>query len=283
MWNRHGATLEFTIPPTFLQSVWFKLLLALALAAILWFAYALRLRQVTANIRAGHQVRMAERERIARELHDTLLQGFHGLVLRFQAVADRVPPDHPARRPMDDALDHADEVLVEGRDRVRALRGAAGEGDPAQALVAAAAEAAVELAGAPPRFDLTVEGRPRPLHPVVGEELQRIGEEAIRNAFRHAQAKSVVAELTYGRGQLRLDIRDDGVGLPGDVAAAGERAGHYGLTGMRERAQRIGGALSVISRAGAGTEVLLSIPGRSAYAPGSGRRIWPSRTSRPGG
>lgn len=262
VWNREGAVLEFTIPPTFLQSNWFVLLCLLALGALLWLAYSLRVRQVTARVRAGLEVRLAERERIARELHDTLLQSFQGLVLRFQAVADRIPADQALRPVIDQALDRADAALIEGRDRVRELR--ATGGDLALALIDVAEECAQSGGTA---FNLTVEGRPRPLHPMVRDEVQQIGAEAIRNAFRHAGAREIEAVLTWRSGELRFALRDDGVGLPAVVAA-----GHYGLTGMRERAQRIGGTLTVSSREQAGTEVLLSIPARAAYlAP---RRRW---------
>ena len=270
VWNREGATLEFTIPPTFLQSGWFKLLCLIGVGVLLWLAYSVRLRQVTARVRAGLEVRLAERERIARELHDTLLQGFQGLVLRFQAVANRIPPDQPLRPLMDEALDRAEAVLIEGRDRVRELR--ATSGDLTQTLL----DTAHELADTwPVRFDLTIEGTPRTLHPMVRDEVQHIGEEALRNAFQHAKASTIEAVITYLAGELRFDLRDDGIGLPADIASSGEREGHFGLIGMRERATRIGGTLTVSSRKGAGTEILLSIPGAAAYAERRGRRWLP--------
>jgi signal transduction histidine kinase len=266
VWNREGALLEFTIPPTFLQSNWFVLLCLLGFGALLWLAYSMRVRQVTAGVRARLMIRLAERERIARELHDTLLQSFQGLVLRFQAVAERIPGDLPLRGIVDQALDRADAALIEGRERVRELR--AEGGDFAQALVDVAEELAADTTT---RFNLTIEGQPRQLHPMVHDEVQRIGLEAIRNAFRHAQAREVEAVLTYRSGELRFGLRDDGAGLPADLAAGGERAGHYGLTGMRERAMRIGGTLTISSGKNAGTHIMLSIPGRAAYAVQPGR------------
>ncbi len=220
VWNRQGATLEFTIPPTFVQSKWFLLLCALLVGAVLSSLYVMRLRQVTARVRAGLEVRLAERERIARELHDTLLQGFQGLVLRFQSVADRIPPDQPLRPIIDDVLDRADAVLVEGRDRVHELRHTAMDLDLAQALTNTAGELAADR---PVRFNLTVEGKPRELHPMVREEVQRMGEEAIRNAFQHARASTIEVAIAYRRDQLRLDVRDDGVGLSDEVALAARR------------------------------------------------------------
>ncbi len=239
--------------------------------ALLWFAYSLRVHRVKMKIHAGMEVRLAERERIARELHDTLLQGFQGLVLHFQAAANRIPEGWPARKAIDEALRRADDVLVEGRDRVRELRTLAGSADLTESWIAVASEFGPEETI---DFDLTVEGTPRPLHPLVLEELQRIGEEAIRNAFRHSGAGTIEAMLSYRHNQLRLLVRDDGVGLPPCVASKGERSGHFGLTGMRERAQRIAATLTIVSREGAGTELLLSIPGGAAYAEQGPRRRW---------
>lgn len=277
VWNRQGATLEFMIPPTFLQSWPFMALCALGAATLLWAAYGVRMRQVQERAQAELGARLSERERIARELHDTLLQGFQGLVLRFQAVAERVPVGQPLRPIMDDALERADAVLIEGRDRVRELRTLTSSDDLAQVLVLLAEDLSVDQGV---RFDLTVEGRPRALHPVVREEVQRIGEEAVRNAFVHAEATRIEATLTYRSAQLDLNVRDDGVGLPKQVATDGVRSGHYGLTGMRERAARIGGTLTILSREGSGAEVLFRIPGRRAYANRRGGwRTWLS----PGG
>ncbi len=275
VWNREGATLEFTIPPTFVQSIWFNLLIVGLFGGLLWLAYAIRLRQLTGRVQAEMEVRLAERERIARELHDTLLQGVQGLVLRFQAVAERIPRRQPLRKAIDEALDRADAVMVEGRDRVRELRHAQVSGDLAQGLIEVAAQLALDH---PARFDLTVEGRARELHPMVRDEVQRIAEEAIRNAFQHASARAIEVIITYRPGRLSLTVRDNGVGLPEDVVAAGEREGHFGLTGMRERAESVGGVLQVVSREGAGAEVQLSIPGTAAYASRPGG--WRSRLRR---
>lgn len=262
VWNEEGATLTFTIPPTFVQSIWFKFIVAFAFCAIAALAYALRVRQVTAQLQNRFNIRVAERERIARELHDTLLQGFHGLLLRFQSIANRVPAGEDLRLSLDEALDRADAVLIEGRARVRDLRAKTMEGDLAKAIVEDAHKA---IEGDTPSVILTVEGSPRTLHALVSEEVTRIAEEAIRNVAQHAEAKAIEAILSYGGAELRLTIRDDGVGMSPSIVTTGEKAGHYGLIGMRERAQRIGGRLEVNSREGAGTEIALSIPARAAY------------------
>jgi signal transduction histidine kinase/ligand-binding sensor domain-containing protein len=274
VWNNTGATVTFSIAPTFLQSIWFKLLLALALIALLWAAYALRLRQERARLQGRFEARIAERERIARELHDTLLQGFQGLMLRFQAVANLLPPSGEARAALDESLDRADAVLLEGRARVRDLRVAKSANDLPEALVEAANGA---IGGETPRFQLAVEGKLRPLHPAVAEEVVRIAEEAFRNSVQHAQAQSIEAFIAYERGGLKLIMRDDGVGMDGAIVASGERAGHFGLLGMRERASRIGGRITISSRAGAGADVVLFVPASAAYRDASSRMLglWP--------
>lgn len=261
VWNRDGATLDFTIPPTFVQSVWFKLLIGLGAIGILVALYLLRVQQVTARLQNRFNVRIAERERIARELHDTLLQGFQGLMLQIKAGVNRLP-DPAARQPLDDALKRAQAVLVEGRERVLDLRSQGAASDLARALV----ESATAIAGhRGPRIQMKVEGVPRDIHPLVLEEMQRVGEEAMRNIKQHAAARLVDVLLIWGRGGVSLAIRDDGVGIPGEILDQGERTGHFGLRGMRERAERIGGRLTVTSRAGDGTEVALFVPRRTAY------------------
>ena len=268
VWNRTGATLEFIIPPTFRQSALFKLLCACAAAIILGAAYYLHFRRATARLQGGMEVRLAERERIARELHDTLLQSFQGLILRFQIIANRMPREGQLRVMMDQALDGSDEVLIGVRNRVQDLRLAAGQNDLAAALMEVARNTSAPGKTA---FQLTVEGMPRELHPIVREEIGSIGEEAIRNALRHAQAANVDVAIIYRLRHLRLSVRDNGSGLPDDVLASGGRVGHFGLTGMRERARQISASLTIVSRRDAGTEILLTIAGRAAYA---GRKRW---------
>ena len=262
VWNTTGASLPFEIPPTFIQSRWFVLLCAVLTALALWLVYSLRMRQVTAAIQSRHEERVAERERIARELHDTLLQGFQGLILRFQAIMEDLPPG-PERRQMDAALDRADEVLISGRDRVRHIRTLSRAGDLGEALTEAA-EASSEREKA--RFQLIVEGRPCALHPVVAEELAAIGREAILNASRHSRGQHINASLIYDRRGLTMSISDDGVGIDAEVLAAGSRTGHFGLLGMRERADKIEAKLTLSSRPGAGVKIEVFVPGHIAFA-----------------
>jgi signal transduction histidine kinase len=238
--------------------------------------YRLRLRQVSGRLRARLQERLDERERIARELHDTLLQGVQGLTLKLQSFAEQMPAEQPARKLMEQALDRADEMLAEGRDRVRNLR-AAHASDVLPGVLAAAADRlrldpAIEI-------KVRVDGAPRPLHPVVGEEVVAIASEALFNAFTHSQAEHVAVEVRYERSQLVVRVRDDGVGIERQVLERG-REGHFGLTGMRERAAKVRGQLSIRSSPGAGADVAIAVPASLAYS-GPGRR-W-TRFARPVG
>jgi signal transduction histidine kinase/ligand-binding sensor domain-containing protein len=258
VWNREGTTLEFTIPPTFLQSIWFKLLLALGVGILAVLAYRVRLRRVTAGLQSRFDARIAERERIARELHDTLLQGFHGLLLRFQAVTNRLPARGAVREELEDALEKAETVLVDGRARVRDLRGPSAERDLPDALRDTGTAIGQQIL-------IQVEGVPRPLHPLVREEALAIGQEAIRNAAQHARAEHVLVSFRYGARDFALTVEDDGQGLPDDVRTGGKREGHFGLVGMRERASRINGRLVLEAAPGGGTRVTLTMSARAAY------------------
>ena len=269
VWNLTGAAVKFTIAPTFVQSIWFKILVVLVLVTLAWLAYSLRLRQETARLQSRFNVRIAERERIARELHDTLLQGCQGLLLRFQSIANRIPPGDALHKEIEDALDRADVVLTEGRARVRDLRTSSAAGDLAHSLVDAASNV---IEGDEPRFQLTVEGEQRSLNSLVGEEVLRVFEEAVRNISKHASAKKIDAVLAFGRQALRLSVRDDGIGMAQSRLTANESTGHFGIVGMRERTERIGARLQVASREGGGTEVVMVVPARVAY---KRRPLWP--------
>jgi signal transduction histidine kinase/ligand-binding sensor domain-containing protein len=265
VWSPHEATASFTIEPTFVQSSEFKFLCALVFASLLWLAYSLRLRAVTARIRLGMEERLLERERIARELHDTLLQAIAGLMLRFDVAARTLPPDSPARGRIENALDLADKVIAEGRDRVRDLRAdfqlpgfEAALRDVADSLLA---DDALDC-------DFSVIGRPRGLDPVAREEALRIIRESLVNAQRHACAHHISIQTLYAPSKFEVSISDDGIGIDPTYLNAGRREGHYGLTGMRERARKLGGTLA-LERLDRGTRVTLRIPGSVAFA---GRR-----------
>jgi PAS domain S-box-containing protein len=230
--------------------------------------------------------RVAERTRIARELHDTLLQSFQGLMLRFQS-ARHLLPDYPAEavEALDGALDRADQAIAEGRDAIQNLRSSTTlSNELAQAITSLAEELTSGADGekSSATFRISVEGTPRDLHPIVRDDVHRIAREALRNAFRHAQAAHIEAEITYGVREVRLRIRDDGKGVDAQHLYSG-RARHWGLAGMRERAEQIGAQLDLWSKVGAGTEIELRIPGSLAYGAPSGRVGMFGRSSKQGG
>ena len=221
--------------------------------------------------------RVSERTRIARELHDTLLQSFHGLLLRFQTASYLLlerPAD--AKEKLDGAIEHAAKAITEGRDAVQSLRASTVErNDLAVAIRTLGDELASDpSAHQPPAFSVAVEGETRDLHPIARDEIYKIAAEALRNAFRHAHARRVEVEIRYDKQQFRLRVRDDGKGIDPAVLAGQGIEGHYGLRGMPERATLIGGKVAVWSEAGAGTEVELSIPARAVYATAAARSWW---------
>jgi signal transduction histidine kinase len=224
-----------------------------------------RVRNLTeTQITMRFEERLSERTRIARELHDTLLQSFQGLMLHFQTVSDQLPPGH-AKEALEKALDRADQAIAEGRDAIQNLRSSTtATNDLAHAMSGLGDEFASACGKDSPRLRVSVEGVPRELHPILRDDIYRIAREALQNAFLHAQASKIEADITYGERLLRLRIRDDGKGIDPRLLEAG-RDGHWGLPGMRERAQQIGGQLEMWSILGAGTEVELRIPGSVAY------------------
>ncbi|WP_158624682.1 sensor histidine kinase [Caulobacter sp. 602-1] len=268
VWNKDGATLSFRIKPTFVQSWPFYALCALAFAAVLYGVYALRVRAVANSIRSHMAERLSERERIARELHDTLLQSVQSLTLRFQLAVDDLPKNEPARPALEQAIDRADDLIVQGRDRVRDLRSLHGAADAAQIVADVYAQQGF---GPDVSLDITTQGASRPLAALVAEELSAIANEALFNTRRHAGASRVDVLIDYGRA-FTLRIADDGRGIPEDVLAQGGRDGHYGLSGMHERGRKLGGSLALARRPTGGTELTLIVPGSIAYA-ASGRGL----------
>jgi signal transduction histidine kinase/ligand-binding sensor domain-containing protein len=273
VWNDRGATLTFVIAPTFLQSRLFTLLCVLALAALLQLAYSMRTAHLSARLRSQLEGRMSERERIARELHDTLLQGFQGLMLRFQSVADMIAPDHPAHRLLDTAMQRGDAALAEGRDRVRDLR-SFGAVDDFAATLRALAASAPHAGGATCR--VVEQGASRALNPITLDEVIKICGEALLNAFKHAGASQITVSIRYAGNALRIAIEDDGVGIDAAVLQAGRREGHYGLVGMRERADKIGARIVFAANAPKGTRIELAVPAAEAYTdfPGARWAFW---------
>jgi signal transduction histidine kinase len=279
IWSASGNPLDFVIAPAFYQTRWFYALCAILSFGMLAVAYRLRIEQVREQTSRLLAARLGERERIARELHDTLLQSMQGLIWKFQAAAKRIPRGEPARELMEQSLQRADKLLGEGRDRVKDLRAAGGaQYELSQAL---AAEAEQFAEAQPAEFRVSIEGVPCDLHPLVREEAFMIAREALGNAFRHAEAGHIEVDLSYSESQLRVRVRDDGRGVSAEVLTSG-RPNRFGLVGMRERALKLGAHLDIWSRPGAGTEVELRIPANIAFrsaAPGL-RRAWWRRSVR---
>ena len=275
VWNEAGDTLEFSIAPAFYQSNWFRLSCAIAFLAMLWALLQLRLRRVAREFNVRMEARVNERLRIARELHDTMLQSFQGAVLHFQVAADLISKrPQEAKQKLESALDLADHALAEGRDAVEGLRSSTTvTNDIAAAMITLGKGlAASETNQNCPEFRVDVVGATRDLHPITRDEICRIAGEAVRNAFKHAQASRIEVEIQYDPRRLRLRIRDDGRGIESHAAGDKGREGHYGLPGMRERAKLIGGNLELWSKVHAGTEIELTIPAAAAYAKSAGEQ-----------
>jgi signal transduction histidine kinase len=269
VWNSAEAALPFTIAPAWWQTGSFWAAIGLLLAGGLWSGYRMRLRQLARQLDVRFEERLAERSRIARELHDTLLQSFQGAVLRFRAVTYMLP-DRPvdARATLENAIDQARQAIVEGRDAVQGLRSSAIATNDIAVAIATLAETLPTDDGSQSRpvFHVSVEGTPRDLPPIVQDEVYRIAGEAVRNAFRHAGASRIEVEIRYDQRRFRLRVRDDGKGIDAEAVGGRTYEGHYGMAGMDERAKLVGGTLSVWSELDSGTEAELTIPASVAYA-----------------
>lgn len=257
--------------PAFWQTWWFRSLLGLACLSALFALYRYRLRLLTMQMNERFEERLAERARIAQELHDTLLQGVISASMQLHVVLDNLAADAPARAPLSHIQQLMGQVVEEGRNAVRGLRSDDSQSlNLEQAFSRLRQDLSVEASSG---FRVVVGGRPRPLHPIIRDEVFRIGHEALVNAFRHADAQSIEVEVEYSDDHLRVLVSDDGRGIDPEVLRSG-RDGHWGLSGMRERAERIGARLKVRSRAAAGTEVELTLPAHTAFRVSSnGRRF----------
>jgi signal transduction histidine kinase/ligand-binding sensor domain-containing protein len=262
LWNGPDLAFPFKIDPAFWQAGWFRLSSMLFLVGLTWLIYRFRLHQISLRM----EERVNERTRIARELHDSLLQGFQGLLLHLQ-VAQTMLPARPgeAKRTIEQVLDQGDQALSEARNAVQGLRAPVQVSDDlAQALGATGRELAAGNESID--FEVMVEGKPRNLNPEFRDEAYRFAREALRNAFSHAHAQRIEAEVTYEDTRLILRVRDDGIGIDPAVLHRGSLPGHWGLPGMRERAESLGAQMELWSETGAGTEVQLNVPASVAYA-----------------
>jgi signal transduction histidine kinase/ligand-binding sensor domain-containing protein len=260
VWNALSADLDVDVSPTFYQTWWFRLLCVAACVIVLWLMHLLRVRRASVMTHRTLEAKHIERERIARNLHDTLLQGLQGIVLQFQAALDQLNNEPKAKKSLEEALDAAERVVVEARVGVLDLR-SNDDGDLVEKLHLVTSELSK---GCSMQFSLLTEGVVRRLDPYVKREIILIAKEAIFNAFQHSRATLLEVELAYQCEGLRVRIRDNGDGMPEHILALG-RPGHWGLEGMRERAKHLSSPLRIWSREGAGTEVELFVSGRAVY------------------
>lgn len=263
VWNEEGAALEFTILPMFYQTNWFLALCAATVVCLAWLGFRWRVRQVKNLLHVQFQERLAERTRIAQDLHDKLLQGFVSAKMQLYTEVHDLPADTPKTRRLKGIYELLGELIEEGRSTVKELRTSqdAEFTDFEQQFLKLREEFDT---GKNVDFRIGISGTPRPLHPLIGSEVLQIGHEALINAFLHARATAIEVEIEYGLKSLNLVVRDNGCGIDSEILRSG-REGHWGLTGMRERAERIKAEIKIWSRVNAGTEVVVSVPRRFAF------------------
>jgi len=271
VWSSNEAVIGFDVDPLFWQTWWFRLssVLVIGLAAVMFFQ--LRVLRLKKQMNMRFEERLVERTRIAQDLHDTLLQGILSASMQLHVANDHLAVDSLAKPLVARILELMGRVIEEGRNAVRGLRVSNGKSEDLEQAFSGIREELALAQG--PTFRILAEGQVRVLHPVIREEVYRIGREALVNAFRHSRANNIELELEYAPSHLRLLVRDNGSGIDPLVVRAG-RDGHWGLSGMRERAERIGARFRVLSGASAGTEIELSVPGRIAFKFPSSDRRW---------
>jgi ligand-binding sensor domain-containing protein len=277
-WTSPLKSASFLVPPTFYQTWWFQSLCVVLIGFVLWLGFTTRVRYVATQIKLRAEERANERIRIARELHDTLLQGVQGLLLNFHAAAQRVPVGHESKQALERALASADRVILEGRDRVNRLRSEhLRDGQLEPSIRELTDELATRSAM---QFKLEVTGTQQPLDPEVVDEVYFIAREALANAFRHSGASQVVVALDYDRDRFRLECRDNGHGFSLQGFHEYETNGHWGLRGMSERAQRIGANFNLKSAPGEGARISIVIPAARAYVRNHRWSSWIRRSNR---
>lgn len=269
VWSREQSTMSFEVEPAYWQTRWFQVGCVGAVILLVFGFHRFRLQQMARQFNVGLEAKVGERTRIARELHDTLLQSLHGLMFQFQAARNMLPArPQDATGALDVAINRTEQAIAESRNAIQGLRHEpTDQPDLAECLTAMAQDLTAKDANGigAPAFRVIVEGERRALSSLLQVEVSQIASELVRNAFKHALAREIEAEIHYDDRLFRLRIRDDGKGMDRTVMEKGGRAGHWGLTGVRERAQRIGAQLDFWSEAGAGTEVQLTVSGAVAY------------------
>jgi signal transduction histidine kinase len=266
VWDREGTAYAVIQQPFFYQTSGFRVIAVAFLGVLAVGVYQFRVRQIAASINARMEERMNERLRISRELHDTLLQSFQGLLLRFYA-AHNLLPEQPedAKNALAVALDGGAEAIAEARNTVGNLRDSTVVTHDLASELSSVCDQLRTSGAHPTSATVEVEGEARELYPLLRDEIFRIASEGLRNAFEHAQARKIRVEIVYGDWELKVQVSDDGRGIDPAIFDRGERYGHWGLPGMRERAESIGGRLDVWSARGNGTQIVLRIPAVRAY------------------
>ena len=276
-WADHSAVLEILVAPTFYQTKWFLAGCVLAMSVVAWLLYLMRLRQLAARISMRIEARLAERERIARDLHDTLLQGVQGLLFSFHAGIQRISSSEPTRLMLEEALTRADGLISEGRQQVMGLRRESSDAESLEYRLLALLSRYEPAAAA--KIRISSEGQARPLQPVASEQLVRIAGEAIQNAVTHAAARHIEVEVRYGETALLLSIRDDGTGFDPVLFKMHPKPGHFGLLSMTERAATLGAELQIMTGTVEGTRVQLKVASDRIYEARQPAKIW-ARLSR---
>ncbi|MEX2123409.1 MAG: two-component regulator propeller domain-containing protein [Woeseia sp.] len=266
-WNEPGLDLLLTVLPPWWATWWFRLAVLALIALLARTAYIYRVRQIARQFDIRLEARVSERTRIAREVHDSLLQGFQGMMFRLQAVSNLLPArPADAAEALEAVMDRGDEVIAEGRAAVYDLRYMQDSDRDLTASVTALKSELETVANDPqPAYRVTVEGRPRTIDDAIRDEVYRIAREAFRNAAMHSKANNIEAEIGYLDEGLYLRMRDDGIGIDQRILKQGKRIGHWGLQGMRERTEALDGQLTIWSKPGAGTEVELRVPAEVAF------------------
>lgn len=276
VWSRTAASVALTVPPTFVQTIWFKLGLLFGLMSVLFLGFRIRLNSTKRRIANQMYDIMSERQRIARDLHDTLLQSVQAIMFKVGVVAAKLPMDNSVRTVLEETMTQSDRVLMDGRRLISNLQT---REESTDALLESLRTMVEDLKAASPstHFILDIQGKERLLNTVVQQELCNIGREALSNASRHANASHVWLMLRTAPEELRLEVRDDGQGIDSEVLKRGYRPGHWGLRNMPDRTKRLGGRFTLRSSPGGGTLIEVAVPAFVAYkdAPRSLReKLW---------
>jgi len=266
-----GMVYIVTQQPYFYETTRFRLAMVAIVLLLVVGLYRLRLRQATARLKVRFDERLAERTRIARELHDTLLQTVQGSKFVADDALEKSNDSVPVhvRQALERLSKWLGQATQEGRAAVNSLRTSSMDtNDLAEGLRRATEECVIDRSMT---VEYSVTGGPRDMHPIARDEIYRIGYEAIRNACEHASASELDVHLNYA-DDLTLQINDNGGGIEPAIVSKG-KAGHFGLQGMRERAERIGSKLTLISSPNAGTTITLVVPGNVIYRKKSATRL----------